>query len=154
MWVFVCMLVCVCVCAFNPLALEIFFKFLHTLYLECEAVSCPAQSCDVRMLWAQYTEVHRSAQCEACFMLVHGSSEHPHVLLFSTQIPTQNTYNFSVFRSVLLNLIHFVWHFIAQSVHMQCKFVSVNELFVHFSVGTSGWPPYQCAALWYGRSSK
>jgi hypothetical protein len=69
-----------------------------------EVFSCPAKSCDVRMLWILCSEVYRSAQCKACCMLVQVLSKPPCVL-HTTQVPTQNMYIFSVFRSVLFALI-------------------------------------------------
>ena len=60
-------------------------------HMYSEVVSCPAKSCDVRMLWIQCSVVHRSAHCKAYCMLVQVLNEHPYVF-HSTDVTTQNTY--------------------------------------------------------------
>lgn len=86
-------------------------------HVHSEVFRRPAKSCDVRMLWIQC-----SAQCKACCVLVQVLSEHPHVL-HTAQVPTQNMYIFSVFRSVLFVLIPFCLTFHRTVyLHMQCTF--------------------------------
>lgn len=96
------------------------YKNMHS-----EVFSCPAKSCDVRMLWIQCSEVYRSAHCKACYMLVQLLSRHP---MFFT--PPKSQHRICVFLvysgPFCLCLFHFVCCFIVQCICM----CSINFLCV------------------------
>jgi len=128
--IYMCVCMYVCMYVWNVFSKWLEKETEHTVrctkpsykHMHSEVSSCPAKSCDVRMLRIQCSAVYRSAHGKACCMFVQVLSEHPHVL-HTTQVPTQNMYIFSVFKSLLFALIPFCLTFHSTVyLHILCKF--------------------------------
>ena len=124
--------------------IEIEHSVRHTMrsykHMHSEVFSCPAKSCDVRMLWIQC-----SAQCKACLCLCRSRAGTP--MCFTPPKSQHRICLFLVYSGLFcLLLFHFVLCFIVQYSICICSVnfskCGINELFVHYSVGRSGWLPY------------